>query len=105
MHKEKTRLFLQHMTMDGSHLNAVLPQRVDHRIHFASDENEISSDCCFAYACRLEIQRRCQSHGTGYGHASFRHLLGPGHANLVDASIRLPLVSENLVDGRSVEIN
>src|SRR5438067_947440 len=59
MHEEESRRLLQHVAVDGRHLDAILAQGAEHRIHFAPDEDEVTSDGGLAPAGRLEIDRRC----------------------------------------------
>ena len=44
MKEEQSWLLIQHVAVDRSHIYSVLPQRLDHGIHFVIGENEIAGD-------------------------------------------------------------
>src|SRR5258708_3518804 len=104
MHEEQARLFFQHVAVNGRNLNALLTQRLDHRIDFAAQQNEISGDGGLAPAGRLKVHGRPQAHGAGNRHAGVRYLFGPGNSYLIDASVGFAFSSERRVDGGRIEI-
>ena len=55
MHEEQPRLFGQHVTVDGSHFDAVRAQSFDNGIYFFSRENEVPRYCGLATARGLEV--------------------------------------------------
>src|SRR5437764_12799913 len=57
MHEEKSRRLLQHVAVDGRHLDTIGAQGAEHRIHLAANEYKVTSDGGLAPACRLEIDR------------------------------------------------
>src|SRR6266481_2361459 len=44
MQEEESRLLVQHVAVDRSHVDAVRPQRLDHGIHFVIGENEVTGN-------------------------------------------------------------
>jgi hypothetical protein len=44
MDKKETGLFVEHVAVNGGHLNAVVMQGADQRIHFVGDYDEVTGD-------------------------------------------------------------
>ena len=55
-------LLVQHVAMDGGHVDAACPQCLDHGIHFVPDQNEITGNGGFPPAGRLEVDRGRYAH-------------------------------------------
>src|SRR5207249_4819027 len=79
MHEKKTRLFLDHVTVQRGYGDSILTQRLYYRIHFFSGEDEITGDCRLTIPCRLEVETRRNTHGVGDRHPALGHLLRPGN--------------------------
>src|SRR5438046_8940783 len=58
MKEEQSRLFVQHVAMDGGHVDSACPQRLDHGIHLIARQNKVSGDSRLAAAGRLEVDSR-----------------------------------------------
>ena len=65
MHEEEARLFVQHMIMQGGHLDAVLAQRAQDRIDLGRRQYEVPGDCSLAAAGRLKIMASADPIATG----------------------------------------
>src|SRR5205809_8132188 len=105
MHKEKTRLLLKHVTVDGRGLNAALAQYFDHIVDFAGQQYKVSGNRGLASASRLEIQCRRQAHGWWNRHAALGDVLCPRHAHLEYATVYLAFVAKRLLNCRSVNLD
>jgi hypothetical protein len=57
IHEEETWLIVQHVIVDGCHLDAACAQGAQHRIHLGGGENEIAGDRSLAVARGLEVDR------------------------------------------------
>ena len=57
MNEERAGLVVEHVIVDGGHLDAVVAQGFDERIDLARQRHEIAGDRRLAVACRLKIDR------------------------------------------------
>ena len=65
VHEDEPRLLGEHVAVHRGHLDAVLPQRLDHRVDLLAGEHEVPGDGGLAAAGRLEADGRCHACGAG----------------------------------------
>ena len=92
------------MAVKRSDLDAVLPQRPQHRIDFLPEQHKVAGDRSFTAARRLKVDCDRRAHGRRNRHAAFRDVLRTRHAKLVDAAVRRAFDAQRLLDARGVQI-
>src|SRR5215208_2823281 len=102
MHENQPGLLSQHVTVDCRHLDAVLSESLDNRIHFVSYQYEVTGNGGLAAAGRLEVNRRRYSHRAGRSnlHSVLGYRIAPRHPKLINASVSLPLGADDLIELR-----
>jgi hypothetical protein len=77
VHEEEPRLLVEHMTVQRGHLDAVLPQGPDHRVHLVAEQHEVGRR--LAVAGRLEADAGCEPEQSrrGQRHPVLRDLVAP----------------------------
>src|SRR6267142_6124301 len=93
--------------MDRRNFDAIRPQRRDHGIHFVTGKNEVSGNRRLTATSRLEIDRDRHPHRSHRSnlHSAFQDRIAPRHIELVDATVRLALAADELVELRCVEVD
>ena len=96
----KPRLFSQHVAMDGRYFDAIRAQCLDDRIHFVARQDEIPGDRRLAITGWLEVDPGGHAHRTCRGdrHSVHGDGVAAGNADLIDASVGVPLCANDLVD-------
>src|SRR5258706_10194326 len=107
MQEEESRLLVQHVAVDSSHVDVVRSQRLDHRIYFVIGKNEVTGNSRLAAASRLEVDRDGHAHRANRSnwHSAFHDRIAPRYIKLVDAAIGLPFAADDLIKLRRVEID
>src|SRR5450759_1791491 len=107
MKEEQSRLLVEHVAMDGGHVDAVRPQRLDDWIHLIAGKNEISGDSRLATTGRLEVNCNRHAHWPDWAHlhSAFHDRIATRHVELIDAAVGLSFGANQLVELRSVEID
>jgi hypothetical protein len=107
VHEDETGLLGEHVAVDRRHLDAVLPQRLDHRVHLFPCQHEVAGDGGLAAAGRLEADGRCHTGGSGGRelHSVLGDRIAARHRELIDAAIGLPLDADDLIELGGVEID
>ena len=70
VHEEQPRLVGQHMVVDGRHLDAVLTQRAQHRVHLIGGQHEVAGRGRLAAVQRLEVDGNARCPWPGHLHAT-----------------------------------
>ena len=106
MHEEEPRLFLQHVTVERGHLDAVARSALMTGFT-SSGQDEVPGDRGFAAAGRLEVDGRRDPHGAGRSdlHAAFHDRVAARHRELIDAAVRLALDADDLFELRGIEVD
>ena len=81
MDKKETGLFVEHVAVNGRHLNAVVMQGADQRIHFVGDYDEVTGDRGLPISCGLEVDSDGGTHGWWNWHAILGDLPPRGTEN------------------------
>src|SRR5438046_10363990 len=99
MKEEQPRLLVQHMTMNGRHLDAVGPQRIDNGVHLTAGKNKIPGDSRLATAGRLEVDRCRDTHWSDGGnlHSGLHDRIAPRHSELVDTATGFAFAADQLI--------
>ena len=99
MHVKEARHVHERVIVDGRHVDAVLPKRLGHGVHFLVDQDEITRDGRLAVGRRLKVD---DSHDTHCRQERLTHLgdrFGPRDGDLEDAGPDIPSrSSERLFD-------
>ena len=104
MHKERSRLIVQHVIVQRGHLDARIAQRGQHRFHLLRFQHEIAGDRGLAATCRLEIDSRGGAHGGRHRHAIVDDRVATRDAELQHAADGIALAADHLLDLLGVEI-
>src|SRR5437879_2530179 len=105
MHEEEPRLLIEHVVVDGGHLDPVLPERLQYRGHLLGDQNEVAGNRRLAAAGRLKVDGLPGAHRRWHRHPAILDRFGTGNAELVNAAIVLALSAKGLIDRGSVDID
>src|SRR6476661_3781661 len=105
MDKKETWLFVEHMTVEGGHLDAILAQRTDHRVHLFGGDHKITRYRCLAATCGLEVDNDGSAHGWRDRRAAFGNRVLARDRELIDATIDLSLHPDGLVQLVGVEFD
>src|SRR5258708_11914818 len=98
MHKEQVRRLNQHVTVQGRHFNAVVSQRLDHRVDFTGEQHEVAGYGCFATACRLEVNGLRNSHRRWNLHFTVHDLVSALNGELIDPTVYFSTLAHDLID-------
>jgi hypothetical protein len=58
--KEESRLLGEHVAVNRRHLDTILAQRPNYRVHLARNQNKVTGDGSTALAGRLKVDRLVQ---------------------------------------------
>src|SRR3569833_694797 len=105
VHEEEVRSVTDHMTMKCRHLDAMLSQGPQYRVDLTCDHDKIASDGRFPAAGRLENDASSGSHRRCHAHTPFGYCFPARHAELVDTSAHLPLVTERQVQRCRIQVH
>src|ERR1043166_3294704 len=99
MHEEESGFFIQHVTMQGSHQNAILPKYLDHGIDFAPKQNEVAGNRGTSAARGLEVDSSRYAHRRRGLHVMLANGFGTCHRKLVNAAVIFSFAAQCLVNG------
>lgn len=105
MHEEEPRSLGQHVAVQRRDLNAILPEHLDHGVHLARDEHEISGNGRPAAPGGLEVDPGCDAHRRRDLHAIHRDRLRTGHAHLVHTAAHRAGVTQGPRDAGRVQVD
>src|ERR1700730_16377468 len=107
MQEEQPWLLGKHVTMDRSHVDAILPQRLDHGIHFVTGQNKISCYGGLTATGRLGNYGSDKSHRPDRSdfHSAFHDWIAARHGQLIDAAVGLALGANDLIELSRIEID
>src|SRR6202051_3490324 len=94
VHEKKVRGIIDHMTVQGGHFNAVITQRLQHRVDFLAEQHEVTCDGGLAAAGGLEVNCNCRTHRRWNRHAVFGNGFGTGDAELIPPTVDAALGSK-----------
>ncbi len=104
MHEERPRLVVEHVIVDSRYLDAVFPQRLQHRVHFRAQQNEIAGDGRLAAARRLKVDGNAGAHGRRNSHAGVADDIRPRDGELIDATGGRALLAQDLFQLRRIDV-
>src|SRR5439155_13903664 len=107
MKEEQPRLLVQHVAMNGRHLDAVRPQGIDNGVHLTAGKNKIPGDRRLAAAGRLKVDCCRDTHRPHGGnlHSALGDWVAAWDAKLINATVGLAFDTNDLVELRGVEID
>src|SRR5260221_12822096 len=105
VHEVQPRRLVKHVTVQCRHLDTVIVQGADHRVHFVAAQHEVAGDRRLAASGWLEVDRGGDTHR---GRNLMPHrfdLLTTRNTHLVDDTVQLAGDAKCLRDAHRVEIN
>src|SRR5262249_46471066 len=107
VHEEQPRLLVEHVAMDRRHLDAIRPQRLDHRIHLVRRQHEVAGDSGLAAAGGLEVDGGGEPQWPDGSKLRSALIDGApaGRPDLIHAAHGLPLGADDLIELGGVEVD